>query len=144
MVKAKEKQNSYWYFSEGGGVRMITYSGKLFWVTFFIAFVLFWLFVGIGGAVGGLITAGIVGMVFEFAVSSPKVKRWDGMSLKQLESEERSKSLTWASVKKVTFKAPERLEVTVDDQTHKMKVLTDAEATQRLMKDHLGRRFVVN
>ncbi len=143
LVKAKEKQNTYWYFSEEGGVRMITYSGKLFWVTFFIAFVLFWLFVGIGGAVGGLITGGIVGMVFEFAVSSPKVKRWDGMSLKQLENEERSKSLTWASVKKVTFKAPERLEVTVDDQMHKMKILTDVELTRKLLKDHLGSRFAV-
>ena len=143
LVKAKEKQNTYWYFSEGGGVRMITYSGKLFWATFFIAFILFWLFVGIGGVVGGAITGGIVSVVFEVAVSSPKVKRWDGMSLKQLESEERSKSLAWASVKKATFKAPERLEVTVDDRMHKMKVLTDVEVTQKLLKDHLGSRFAV-
>ncbi|WP_148690145.1 hypothetical protein [Cuniculiplasma divulgatum] len=141
MVKAKEKENTYWYFSDGGGVRMITYSGKLFWVTFFVVFVLFWLFVGIGGAIGGAITGGIVSIAFEAVVSSPKVKRWDSMPLKQLEGEEKSKTLPWSSMKKVTFNAPERLEVTVDERVHKMKVLTDVEVTQKLLKDHLGSRF---
>ena len=141
LVKAKEKENTYWYFSEGGVVRMVTYSGKLFWVTFFIAFFLFWLFVGIGGAVGGVITGGIVSIVFEYAVSSPKVKRWDSLSLKELENEQGSKSLAWTSIKNATFTAQERLEVTVNDQRHKMKVLTDVDATQKLLKHHLGSKF---
>ena len=89
-IRAKESDNIVYYLFEPGLVKLATYSQKVFWGVTLIVFLFFWIFIEIGGAIGGVIAAGIAAMIFNVAISSPKIDRWDKLSFADLKKEKES------------------------------------------------------
>lgn len=142
IVKAKRGETVY-YFSGGGIIVATAYSQKLFWAVLFAVYFIVWGFTGFGGAIGGLIIGAIVSEALELAVAIPKIKKWDGMTSRELQSEKGVRVLSWGDVSKAVYKAPSLLEIYIGEKRTRMKIITNIESAKAVFEARLGSRFEV-
>lgn len=136
LIRAKESDNIIYYLFESGLAKLTTYSQKSFWLVSLIVFLFFWLFIGIGGAIGGAIAAGMAAMVFNVAVSSPKIDRWNKLSLADLKREKDARFIKWSEIESAALDA-DKLKLVMVDKTHKLKIMTNREEAEKLLKRKL-------
>ena len=143
LIRGKENEYSVYYISEPGLIKLTTYSRKFSWGVFLIAFILFWLFIGIGGVVGGVIVSIIVTMILDAAISSPKISRWDKLAFKDLKEEKDALFIKWPDVKSAVFDEPEKINVMIDNKNHKIKIATGSAEVEKLLQLKLGSRLEI-
>ncbi|OWP53656.1 hypothetical protein Micr_00830 [Candidatus Micrarchaeum sp.] len=143
LMRAKENEYSVYYISEPGLIKLTTYSRKFSWGVFLIAFILFWLFIGIGGVVGGVIVGFIVTMILDAAISSPKITKWDKLAFGDLKKEKDALFIKWSDVKSAVFDAPEKINLVIENKNHKMKILTNFTDAEKLLQLKLGNKLEI-
>lgn len=140
-MKAKQGNSTAYYFSKDGVIKATAYSQWLFWGIWFVVFVFFLLFI-IGGAIGGIIVGAIVSVGLDYAISGPKIRKWDGMSFKELAKEKESEQISWSSISKAVFKNPDGLELYVGDKRQKLKIVSRGDEMRVLLKGQLGKKLM--
>jgi hypothetical protein len=142
-IRAKESDNIVYYLFEPGLVKLATYSQKVFWGVTLIVFLFFWIFIEIGGAIGGVIAAGIAAMIFNVAISSPKIDRWDKLSFADLKKEKDAKFIKWSEIESAVLNS-DKLKLIMVDKAHKLKIMINHEEVERLLKRKLGNKLEIH
>ena len=142
-IRAKESDNIVYYLFEPGLVKLATYSQKVFWGVTLMVFLFFWIFIGIGGAIGGVIAAGIAAIIFNIAVSSPKIDRWDKLSLVDLKKEKDARFIKWSEIESAVLDT-DKLKLVMLNKTHKLKIMANWNEAEKLLKRKLGNKLEIH
>ena len=145
-IRAKENINTVYYFFDQGIVRLTTYSNKLFWAVFFIVSLFLIAFFNISGAFAGAtqgvmygpIVGALVTFVLEISVSSHKIEKWDTLSFDLIKKEKGAESITWSEVKSAIFGKSANLKISVGEKNYRMKVMTDHNDAEKMIKSKLS------